>query len=148
MPYVWKRPYGDLLDMYEKINRLFEDDFPGQDPKNQLAPGYWFPATDIFETKDDFVFKIELPGISKDDIKVELSGESLTVKGERKEEIEVKKEEFHRIERCGGTFTRNFTLPKNANGEKVTASMKDGILELRIPKQEKTKTKAIPINIK
>ncbi len=147
MPYVWKRSYGDLLDMYEKINRLFENDFPGQDPNNQLVPGYWFPATDIFETKDDFVFKIELPGISKDDITVELSGDNLTVKGERKEE-EVTKEEFHRIERCGGPFSRSFTLPKNANGEKMIASMRDGILELRIPKQEKTETKAIPINIK
>jgi len=148
MPYVWKRPHGDLLDMYEKINRLFEDDFPGHDPKNRLSPGYWSPATDIFETKENYVFKIELPGISKDDITVELSGENLIVNGERKEEQEVKKEEFHRIERFYGTFSRCFTLPKNANGEKMTASMKDGILELRIPKQKKAKTKAIPIDIK
>lgn len=148
MPYLWKRPYGDLLDMYEKINKLFEEDFPGLDPKSRMSPGYWPPATDIFETKDDFVFKIELPGISKDDINVEVSGENLTVKGERKEEEEVKREKFHRIERFCGTFARSFTLPKNANGEKMTASMKEGVLELRIPKQKKNKTKAIPIDIK
>ncbi len=143
----WRRPYGDLLDMYGKINRLFEEDLLGEEREQPMAANCWAPATDIYETKDDYVFKVELPGIAKEDIKVELNGDTLGIKGERKEEKEVKREEYHRIERVCGNFLRNFQLPKNADGQKMKAAMKDGILELRIPKREETKPKAIPINV-
>jgi len=148
MAFIRWRPYGDLLDMYGKIHKLFEEDLMREDKEQQVSPSCWMPATDIYETKDDYIFKLELPGITKEDIKVELDGDNLTIKGERKEEKEIKKEEYHRMERVCGTFARTFQLPKNANGQKITASMKDGILELRIPKQEEAKTKAIPITIK
>ncbi len=78
---------------------------------------------------------------------MEVNGDNLGIKGERKEEKEVKRDEYHRNERVCGNFMRNFQLPKNADGQKMSASMKDGILELRIPKREETKPKAIPINI-
>jgi HSP20 family protein len=142
------RPYGDLLSMYGKINKLFEEDLMREGQQNQVDPNCWVPATDIYETSDGYVFKVELPGISKEDIKVELNGDNLSIKGERKEEKEVKKEEYHRIERICGSFSRTFQLPKNADGKKIIASMKDGILELRIPKEEQSITKAIPISIK
>jgi len=141
------KPCGSMFDMYDRINKLYEEDLMGQDKETQLSSRCWNPAADIYETKDDFVFKVELPGISKEDIKVELTGDNLSIKGERKEEKEVKKEEYHRVERYCGSFTRSFRLPKNADGQNMKAAMKEGILELRIPKMEEAKTKAIPINI-
>jgi len=141
------KPFGSMVDMYDRINKLFEEDLMGQDKETQFSSRCWNPVADIYETKDDFVFKVELPGISREDIKVELTGDNLSIKGERKEEKEVKREEYHRFERYCGSFTRSFRLPKNADGQNMKAAMKEGILELRIPKLEEAKTKAIPINI-
>ena len=141
-----RRPYTDLFDMYNKINRLFEQGLWGEEKEQSMAT-CWSPATDIYETKDDYVFKVELPGISKEDVKVEVNGDNMEIKGERKEEKEIKREDYRRNERICGSFMRNFQLPKNADGQKMSASMKDGILELHIPKREESKTKAIPISI-
>ena len=141
------RPYSDLWDMYGKINRLFEEDLKREGEEAPMSTRCWAPATDIYETKEEYVFKLELPGISKDDVKVELEGDKLRITGDREEEKEVEKENYHRVERVCGSFARSFQLPKNANGEKVSANMKDGILELRIPKQEEAKAKSITINI-
>jgi HSP20 family protein len=134
--------------MYGKITQLFEEDLMGEEREQPVPPNCWMPAADIYETKDEYVFKLELPGITKDDVKVELNDDNLNIKGERKEEKEVKREEYHRMERICGSFSRTFRLPKNADGQKMSATMKDGILELRIPKQEEAKAKAIPISIK
>ncbi len=142
------RPYNDLWDMYGKISKLFEEDLVKSGEESPMSSRCWAPVTDIYETKEDYVFKVELPGVSKEEVKVELEGDKLSISGERKEEKEIKREEYHRIERYCGSFARSFQLPKNANGQGVKASMKDGILELRIPKQEEAKAKAIPINIK
>lgn len=142
----WK-PFGDLVSMHDKINRLFKDAFndfdQGSDPLTS-----WYPATDIFETKDDYVFKLEVPGLSKDDVNIELNDNTLTIKGEKKEEKEIKKENYHRIESSSGKFSRSFTLPRNIDTKKVNAHMENGILELRVAKAEDKKAKAIPINIK
>lgn len=139
-----RRPYADLFDMYNKINRLFEQNIWGEG-KEQPMTTCWSPLTDVYETKDDYVFKVELPGVSKEDVKVEVNGDTMEIKGERKEDKDIKREDFHRNERICGSFIRNFQLPKNADGQKMSASMKDGILELHIPKREEAK--AIPINI-
>jgi HSP20 family protein len=136
--------------MYDRINKLFEEDLMGQmgqDKESQLAGRGWNPVTDIYETKDDYVFKVELPGISKEDIKVELTGDNLTIKGDRKEEKEIKKDDYHRTERFYGSFVRSFRLPKNADTQNMKAAMKEGVLELKIPKSEESKSKAISINI-
>jgi HSP20 family protein len=148
MSIVRFRPYRDLWDMYGKINKLFEEDLAREGEEGQMSTRCWAPATDIYETKEGYVFKFELPGIAKDDVKVELEGEKLSISGERKEDKEVKREDYHRVERYCGSFARSFQLPKNADGQKVNANMKNGILELRIPKKEEAKAKAIPIEIK
>ena len=140
----WK-PFGGLFSRDRQISRLFDEAFG--DTGYETLPT-WYPAADIYETKDEYVFKLELPGISKEDVKVELEGANLRISGDRKEEKEVDKENYHRVERVCGSFARSFQLPKNANGEKVKANMKNGILELRIPKQEEAKAKSIPIDIK
>jgi len=147
MTLVRWRPFGDLLNMHDKINRLFEDEFL-HEKEQGLGVRPWTPATDIYETQEEYVFRLELPGIKKEDIKVEFDGDTLTITGERKEEKEVKKENFHRIERCCGSFKRAFNIPKNVDANKIAANMKDGILELKVPKIEESKTKAIPISVK
>lgn len=144
----WK-PFGDFVSLHDRINRLFEDEFSrdASKPTSNLLES-WYPAADIFETKEEYVFKLEVPGLSKEDLKVELNNNVLTISGEKKEEKEVKKENFHRVESFSGSFSRSFTMPKNTDSGKVNASMKDGVLELRIAKAEEAKAKSIPIDIK
>ncbi len=142
----WK-PFGDLVSMHDKINRLFQDAFNEFDQGSDSLTS-WYPATDIFETKDDYVFKLEVPGLSKNDVNIELNDNTLTIKGEKKEEKEIKKENYHRIESSSGKFSRSFTLPRNIDAKKVNANMENGILELRVAKAENKKAKAIPISIK
>jgi HSP20 family protein len=141
----WK-PFGDLVSMQGRINRLFDDAFSGLG-KDQENFADWYPATDIYETKDDYVFKLEVPGLAKDDVNVELNNNTLTIKGEKKENKEVKKDDYHRVESFNGSFTRSYTLPRNVDAKKIKANMKDGILELHIPKAEEAKPKSISINV-
>lgn len=141
----WK-PFGDLMSIHDRIHRFFDDEFKDAE-KGSDSLATWYPTTDIYETKDDYVFKLEVPGLNKDDINVEFCDNNLSIKGERKEEKEVEEENYHRVERYSGSFSRSFTVPRDTDGSKIKASMKDGILELRIPKAEEKKTKAIPISI-
>jgi HSP20 family protein len=148
MKVVKWQPYSDLVNMYDRLNRFFGEEFFDESSKNALAPSAWRPMTDIYETKEAYVFKVELPGFKKDDIKVEFNGDTLTLHGERKQEEETKNENCHRLERSYGMFERSFTVPKNVDAKKIDASLKDGILVLTIPKVEEAKTKAIPISVK
>jgi HSP20 family protein len=141
------QPYPDLVTMYDRWNRLFKGDFLDESSRNGLATSVWRPLTDIVEAKESYVFKIELPGFKKEDIKVEFSGETLTLRGERKQEEETKDENCHRLERNYGIFERSFTIPKAIDAKKIDASLQDGILVLTIPKLEETGAKAVPITI-
>lgn len=134
--------------MYDRWNRFFGEDLMDETSKNGLTPSAWRPMTDIYETKEAYVFKVELPGFKKEDVKVEFSGDTLSLRGERKQEEETKSENLHRLERSYGLFERSFTIPKNVDAKKIEASLKDGILVLTIPKLEEAQTKAIPISIK
>jgi len=142
----WK-PFGDLVSVQDKINRLFDDTFRDFDSdRDTLAT--WYPATDVYETKDEYIFKMETPGLSKDDINIEFNNNTLSVSGEKKEEEKIKKENFFRIESFSGKFSRSFSLPKNIDPKKIKATMKEGILELHVAKVEEAKAKSIPIDIK
>jgi HSP20 family protein len=140
----WK-PFGELLGLQGRMNRLFDDEFFKDWEKQHQAMSSWVPSTDVLESKDDYVFKMELPGLDKEEIKIELDNNILTVKGEKKEEKEQKGETYHRIERCSGVFSRSFNIPKNVDPKKIKANMKNGVLELHIPKAEDSKPKSIPI---
>jgi HSP20 family protein len=100
---------------------------------------------DIFDNDNEVVFKAELPGLNAKDIEIKLENNILTLKGERKFEKETKEENYHRIEREYGTFSRSFALPAPVNVEKVTAEYKDGVLKVTLPKKEETKSKPIKI---
>ena len=141
------QPYPDLVNMYDRMNRFFGDDFHDENARN-ISPSAWRPMTDIHETKESYVFKVELPGFKKEDVQVEFTGDTLILRGERKQEEETKNESCHRLERSYGMFERSFTIPKNIDAKKIDAALKDGILLLTIPKVEEAKTKAIPISVK
>ena len=140
------RPVSDLMGMHEKINRLFDDLVAGQREAGQSGVD-WVPSTDIYETKDQYVFRFELPGMSRDEIQIDLKNQVLSVTGERKGLKDVQEEQCHRMESFSGRFFRSFTLPRNIDVEKVGASLRDGILEIRVPKPEEHKARPIPIKI-
>lgn len=141
------KPYGELLSLHDRVNRLFEDELHKDVQKSSGSFDSWFPVADIFETKDDYIFKLEVPGLNKDEIKVEFQNNTLTIKGEKKVNTEIKNESYHRVESYSGPFSRAFTLPKNADFQNISATMKDGILELKIAKAEEQKAKSISINV-
>ncbi|NOY78434.1 MAG: Hsp20/alpha crystallin family protein [Calditrichaeota bacterium] len=148
MAIVRWRPAGDLLGIRDEMNRLF-DDFFGSLPEKfgaeTGAEGVWMPAVDISETEHDLVVTAELPGVKKDDIKLSVQDNMLTIKGEKKQQKETKDENYHRIERTYGAFQRTFTLPAIVDASKIKATFKDGVLKIRLPKREEAKTKEIPI---
>jgi len=141
-------PFGEMVDMRDRVGRLFDEYF-GQFPvtREEALGRVWAPAVDIYEDKDNIIVKAELPGMKKEDLSIEVKDNVLTLSGERKHEEETKKENFHRIERSYGKFSRSFTLPDSVKVDKVKANYKDGVLEISLPKAEEAKTKAIPIRV-
>jgi len=119
--------------------------FWGKDWEEPLSTTTYVPSVDIFETDNEVVVKAEMPGMNASDIDVRLEDNVLTLKGERHFEKDAKEENYHRIEREYGTFTRSFALPRTVNGDKVSAEYRDGILKIVLPKKEETKPKAIKV---
>jgi HSP20 family protein len=138
---------GNLQSFQHEMNRMFNQFFQGgngEEVGSKLST--WNPSVDIYETDDALVMKAELPGVSKDDVSVDVHQNTLTLRGQRKHEAEVKDEHYHRVERTYGTFQRSFVLPMMVDQEKVQATFKDGVLELRLPKLESAKPRRIAIN--
>ena len=119
--------------------------FFGKEWDAPLSTRTWNPMVDVFENPNEVVFKAELPGMNAKDIEVNFESNVLTIKGERHFEKETKEENYHRVERDYGTFSRSFTVPTPVNGDKVVAEYKDGVLKVVLPKKEETKPKAIKI---
>jgi HSP20 family protein len=115
----WK-PFGDLMSIHDRIHRFFADEYKDAE-KGVESLATWYPTTDIYETKDEYVFKLEVAGLDKEDINVEFCDNTLSIKGERKEEKEVEEENYHRVERFSGTFKRSFTITKGTDGGKIKA---------------------------
>lgn len=141
-------PFEEMGGMQERINRLFDDTFERLPVAHrETLERTWSPAVDIYEDKENIIVKAELPGMKKEEVSIEVRDGVLTLTGERKHEQETKKENFHRIERTYGKFSRSFTFPDSVKVDKVKANYKDGVLEITLPKDEKAKTRAIPIKI-
>jgi len=105
----------------------------------------WTPPVDIYETDDALILKAELPGVSKDDVSIEIHHNTLVLRGQRKHEAEVNEDHYHRVERAYGSFQRSFMLPTLVDQEHVQATYHDGVLELRLPKSEASKPKRVAI---
>lgn len=120
--------------LFDEFNRMF----PAlTDDESRVVGSSWAPAVDIKEEDDHFVIRADIPGVSAEDIDITMEQGVLTIKGERKHESEEEKEGYHRIEREHGTFMRRFALPENVKADEISASSKDGVVELTLPKAEK-----------
>ena len=137
-------PLRELGSLQNEMNRLFNNVFDAP-AGNGGTMRRWMPAMDLVETDDHFVLRADLPGLSEDDIKIELEDGTLTVSGDRKAEHESKNEGYYRVERAFGSFSRSLTLPQGVDPEAVTASFDRGVLEVRVRKPEQRKPRRIEI---
>ncbi len=137
-------PARELARLQEEFVRSF---FPGESLEASFARGAWEPTVDISETNDNYVINADLPGLSKEDVKVSYKDGILSIQGEKKQEKEEKGKTYHRVERSYGTFERSFRLPARVQIEKVDAKFKDGVLNLTLPKAEEVRPKEIPIKV-
>jgi len=138
-------PFRDLFDLQRGINRLFDASFDA--PREDVALKAWSPAVDVYEDENAFLIKVDLPEVSRDDVKVSFNENTLSISGERRVENEQKRENYHRVERSYGQFYRSFTLPPNVNAEAINAQFKDGVLRLTLPKREEAKPKQIEVKV-
>src|SRR5215212_9270138 len=144
MTIVRWEPLRELGTLQSEMNRLFNTVFDGPTP-GDATMRRWMPPMDLLEAGDDFILRADLPGMSEEDVNIELEDSTLTVSGERKAEHEGKKEGYYRVERASGAFQRSLTLPKAVDPETVSASFDRGVLEIRIPKPEERKPRRIHI---
>jgi HSP20 family protein len=139
--------FRDVEEMSDRLNKLFGTWTRPQDVTESLKVADWAPAVDIQETEKEYLMKLEIPEVKKDDVKVTVQDNELMVTGERKLEKEEKGKKFHRIERAYGTFVRTFTVPTDADETKITAEFKDGLLLLKLPKLDKPRPKTIEVKV-
>jgi HSP20 family protein len=150
----WRRrevgmaPERSAVDLWREMDNLFDRFFGDMPWLGRSMPRQFFPAFDISENDNDFVVKAELPGVDPKEVDINLTGNLLTIKGEKKDEGEETRENFHRVERSYGSFSRSFQLPCEVLEDKIEAQYKNGVLDLRIPKAEKAKRKSVKIEVK
>jgi HSP20 family protein len=140
-------PFRDLSVIQDRMNKIFEETLARSRGDEATTLTVWAPAVDIYETKDAIVVNAELPGIEQKDVEVQIHDNMLTIRGERKFETDVKRENFHRIERSYGTFQRSFSLPNTIRQDTVKARFTNGILEITLPKMEEAKPKQVKVDI-
>ena len=136
---VRRSPFEDFNEIHRKLNRFFYDD--------ELLRGSWAPPVDVSEEGDNIVVRAELAGMKEDDIDVQFENGILTLKGERQFESEENRDSYYRVERSYGTFVRSFTLPRTVDPEGISASYRNGLLEIVVPKREDAKPRRIKIGV-
>jgi HSP20 family protein len=141
-------PFREMAQMQDRINRIFGDAYTRRHDDDLTQRGEWFPAVDIYENANqEIVLKAELPGLVREDIDVRVENNTLTLRGERKRDTEVKQEQFHRVERSYGSFSRSFSLPSRIDMEKVRAEFKDGVLAITLPVKAEAKPRQIEVAV-
>jgi len=140
-------PFKDLLSLQDRMNRLFEETLARGTVREEATSGQWSPAVDILEAEGDIILKAELPGVDLNAIDIQIRDNVLTLRGERTFEDEVKKEHYYRIERSYGSFTRSFTLPSTIDQARVQAQLRDGILEVKLPKRDSALPRSITVEV-
>lgn len=138
-------PLVEVTDLRKRMDEIFGEFF-GRTPFPMAATeAVWSPLVDVHETQEGFQLQVELPGVKQEDIQVSIVGDTLTLKGERKREAEVKEDHYHRIERSYGTFQRRVVLPSVVDANRVKATYRDGVLQIQLPKKEEAKPKEIKV---
>jgi HSP20 family protein len=148
MAIVRWEPFRNLVSLHDRMNRLFDETYHAREGHSDdwALGGSWAPVVDIYEEEGLIVLKAELAGVDPKDVDIRVENNVLTLKGERHLDTEVKKENYHRVERTYGAFSRSFTLPSVVDGEKIKAEIKDGVLKVTLPKKEEAKPRQIAIN--
>ncbi len=142
-------PLRDWEEMEKRLSNVIERAIgvPNGEKKEAISVAEWSPVVDITEDEKEYVIKAEIPEMKKEEIKINVHDDVLSVSGERKYEQEEKGKKYHRVERSYGSFMRSFTLPEDADGSKIAAEYRDGVLKLHLPKTDKAKSKAVEIKI-
>jgi HSP20 family protein len=138
-------PFRELRSLQDEMNRLFMTNLPRGFGQEDFAGGAWNPSVDIFENKDHLVLEAELPGMKPEDVNISIENNVLTISGDRRFEKKDESDNFHRVERSYGSFTRSFTLPPTVNSEDATAEFENGVLRLTLAKREEAKPRRIEI---
>jgi len=140
-------PFREFSSLQDRMNRLFQDSFGRDTREEALSTTGFAPPVDVYEDEHQITLKIEVPGIEEKDIDVRIEDNTLTVHGERKFEKEEKEENYRRVERQYGSFTRSFTLPTTVDAEKVSADYDKGVLKIHLAKKAEAKPKQIKVNV-
>lgn len=138
-------PFRDLRTLQDEVNRLFSSNFSRGFGDEGFARGAWAPSVDIYENKDQIVLEAELPGMSREDFELTVENNVLTLRGERRFEKKEETDNYHRVERSYGNFSRSFTLPQTVSPESATAEYKNGVLRVVLRKREEVKARRIEI---
>jgi HSP20 family protein len=138
-------PFRNLSSLQDQVNRLFETSFKANADNSALTT--WAPAVDIYETENELVIKADLPDVVEKDVDVRVENNMLTIRGERKFEESVKEDNYLRVERAYGSFSRSFSLPNTVNTDAIQATYKDGVLKVVLPKRAESKPKQVKINV-
>lgn len=141
-------PFRDLAEVQERVSRVLGDFYGTRGQDDVMRRGAWVPPVDIFEgSNHEMVIKAELPDIRREDIDIRVEDNTLTISGEKKIDETVKQDQFHRVERMYGQFSRSFSLPATIDTEKVNAEYKNGLLTIRLPMREEAKPKQIQVQV-
>ena len=140
-------PFREFATLQDRINRAFRESYASADRDESLTTSSFAPAVDVYEDEHKVTLKIEVPGIDEKDIDVRVENNTLTVHGERKIEKEEKEENYRRVERQYGSFTRTFTLPQTVDTDHVSATYDKGVLKVSLPKKAEAKPKQIKVNV-
>jgi HSP20 family protein len=141
------REFSTMQDRMNRMNRLFRESYSPEAPEEALTTTSFAPPVDIYEDEHNITLKLEVPGIDEKDIDVRVEGNTLTVHGERQIEKEEKEENFRRVERQYGSFTRSFTLPSSVDTGQVSANYEKGLLKIKLAKKAEAKPKQIKVNV-
>lgn len=139
-------PFRDLRTLQEEVNRLFSTNLTRSFDDQGIGRGAWAPSVDIYENKDQIVLEAELPGMNQEDFDLSIENNVITLRGERKFDKTEETDNYHRVERSYGAFTRSFTLPQTVSPEGATAEYNNGVLRVTLPKREDTKARRIQVS--
>lgn len=138
-------PFRELRSLQDDMNRLFITAFPRSFDNEQIARSSWNPSVDIVENEQAIILEAELPGMKPEDVELSIENNVITIRGERKFEKKEENDNYHRVERSYGSFTRSFTLPRTVTGEEAQADFQNGLLKVTLPKREEAKARKIEI---
>lgn len=138
-------PFRELRSLQDEMNRLFMTNVPRSVAQEDLASGGWSPSVDIYESENEIILEAELPGMKRDDFEVSIENNVITLKGKREFEKKEEGDNYHRVERSYGAFTRSFSLPRTVSAENTTADFRNGVLKVSLPKREEAKARRIEV---